>query len=339
MCEYIAGISPVKVYGLPLFHSTGEYRKLTDELMEQVPSIRQFGHLASGGRICFKTDAPSFVFKSRVKICADNETTSNLFSSGFNVYIGERQRSRYAGYVCVEKNRDGWCDIEKRFEKQAIMEDITIFMPSASMIESCCIIPDENYRVEESSPYKWGTPIVYYGSSITAGGAASRVGNTYVSLLSRWLDTDYQLYGFPGNAKGEKEVAEYLSTLDMSVFVYDYDHNAKDPEELEKTHKPFFDIIRKAKPKVPVIMLSRPGYDHDPVDAEKRKAVIRSTYETAKAAGDENVWFIEGNKLFGTDERHACTIDGIHPTDYGFMKMARCIAPILEEALEKQANQ
>lgn len=50
---------------------------------------------------------------------------------------------------------------------------------------------------------------------------------------------DYINYGFPGNARGELAVAEYIKNIDMSAFVYDYDHNAETSEDLQRTHKPF----------------------------------------------------------------------------------------------------
>ena len=50
------------------------------------------------------------------------------------------------------------------------------------------------------------------------------------------LDFDFINYGLSGNAKAEKEVAEYLSKIDASVFILDYDHNAPDVDYLRKTH-------------------------------------------------------------------------------------------------------
>ncbi len=34
-----------------------------------------------------------------------------------------------------------------------------------------------------------------------------------------------------------------------------------------------------------------------------------------------------GKEMFGKEERHACTIDLIHRTDLGFMRMAKYILP------------
>jgi len=50
----------------------------------------------------------------------------------------------------------------------------------------------------------------------------------------------------------------------------------------------------------------------------------------AKAAGDQNVWFIDGETFFGEEDRETCTIEGCHPNDLGFMRMAQTIYPVLK---------
>ena len=99
------------------------------------------------------------------------------------------------------------------------------------------------------------------------------------------------------------------------------------------THEPFFRIIREAQPSLPIVLLSRPNFDADPADGARRREVVRRTYELARAAGDKRVWFIDGQELFGTELRDACTVDGCHPNDLGFYRMYRRIRPVLEEAL------
>lgn len=331
---YDATEEPIKVFGLPLLYETGEWRRLPEELMNEVPTIHQFGRIVTGGRIEFSTNAPEFTLRCRVKMQVENEATSWLFGTGFNVYAGERTNARYLGYLSKTEYGFDWVTIEKTFKKGTNnTEDITIFLSSQIFIDKCEVIVDSDFDVSEPTPYKYSKPVVFYGSSITAGGAASRIGNSYVSLLSRWLDTDYINFGFPGNARGELPVAEYIKKIDMSVFVYDYDHNAETPEDLRKTHKPFFDVVRKHNPKLPIIMMTRPCGDMDVEDMEERRRIVLDTYEGALADGDKNVYFVDGKEMLGNDERHACTIDLIHPTDLGFMRMAKKVLPILKKAL------
>ena len=44
--------------------------------------------------------------------------------------------------------------------------------------------------------------------------------------------------------------------------------------------------------------------------------------EKAKKDGDENVYFIDGETLFGEEDRDFCTVDRFHPNDLGFYRFA-----------------
>ena len=46
-------------------------------------------------------------------------------------------------------------------------------------------------------------PVVFYGTSITQGGCASRPGMSYQAILGRRLNLDHVNLGFSGNGKGE----------------------------------------------------------------------------------------------------------------------------------------
>jgi hypothetical protein len=172
-------------------------------------------------------------------------------------------------------------------------------------------------------------PILYYGSSITQGGCASKVGNCYNSIVARRLDAAQWNLGFSGNGKGEENMARYIASQDMSVFVMDYDHNATTLEDLQATHEKMFRTIREAQPDLPVILMSRPKHILTETE-EKRRVIIDTTYKNALAAGDKNVYFLDGpalTALCGTDG----TVDHAHPTDFGFASMAKAIGDLIEQ--------
>ena len=68
---------------------------------------------------------------------------------------------------------------------------------------------------------------------------------------------------------------------------------------------------------------------------ERRKVVIES-FERAKASGDKNVWFIDGRSLLSGKERSACTMDGTHPNDLGFYRIAQKYIAWYKNFLKKQ---
>ena len=214
------------------------------------------------------------------------------------------------------------------------MEDITVFLPFAEIISDVEIYIEENSEIEEPTPYKYNKPIAFYGSSITEGAHATSPANSYTALISKHLDVDYYNLGFSGSAKGDIEIADYINTLKMSAFVLDYDHNTPNVPHLEKTHKAFFERIREKHPNLPIVMMSSPGFDYGE-DRAARRAVIKKTFEDAVKNGDDNVYYIDGERFFGNKDRHCCTTDTVHPNDLGHYRMAEVIEPVLKKILGK----
>ena len=329
--------SPIKVFGLMNFYQNGSLMRLPEEMMEKMPQLRQFGSRSTGGRLGFRTNTKNLYVKLISKTCIRDVATTQIASSGLDLYIGDRTKGIYLGSVYPTGFRGtNPNESEKTFELNGEMTDITVYMPKNEILDSIYIGTDDDARIEAPTPYDNEKPVIFYGSSITEGGCAGRVGNTYNGMLSRWLNMDFINFGFSGSAKGEPEMAEFIAGLPMCIFVMDYDYNAPDVEHLEKTHEPFFRIIREKNPDLPIIMMSNPNYRIKREESEARLAVIRKTYENAKANGDQNVYLISGEHFYAESDPYACTVDKIHPNDCGFYHMAREIRKTLEPVFLSQ---
>jgi len=322
---------PLRVSGVPFFQETRQLVRLPDEVLEQLPNLKHLGRRCPGARVAFKTDGESFTVKVSLKTLTVDIGMSIYAAQSAQVLLGEGQDARYLGVV-NPPNYDTKV-FEKTFRKSSQLEQVTIYFPRNEQVENIEITVDDGALVTEPTPYKYEKPVVFYGSSITEGGCACNTINAYNAILSRWLDFDYYNMGFSGSAKGEPAMADYISRFDMGVFVYDYDHNAPDLEHLKQTHKPFFDRIRQAHPKLPILIMTRPAEIYTQ-GFKARREVIRATYEAARAAGDENVYFIDGETFYGDADRQLCSIDGCHPNDLGFYRMATVIRPVLQKILE-----
>lgn len=66
---------------------------------------------------------------------------------------------------------------------------------------------------------------------------------------------------------------------------------------------------------------------------EFKNAALRDVFKTLQAAGHTKLWLVPGETLLGDDGD--ATVDGTHPTDVGFMRMAESLEPTLREALKK----
>ena len=218
------------------------------------------------------------------------------------------------------------------------MRYFTIYFPLYSDVSELYIGVDKNAHVGHGMAYNNIPPIVYYGSSITQGASACHSGNAYESIVSRHLNTDFINLGFSASARGEEILAKYISTLDMSVFVCDYDHNSPDPQFLERTHFPFYEKIRERQPDVPYIMMTRPDFP-PPIDHKLyednvgRRLVVMESYNKAVRLGDKNVYFIDGANLFKGQQEELCTSDGVHPNDLGFLLMSQAVESVARSIL------
>ncbi len=314
---------PFKVYGV--FKEKGKFRRIPEQVAKSVSEGVYLLHAnTSGGRVRFKTDSSYVAIRVQMD---DGLTRTPHFalsgSAGFDLYEGNIYRGTYAPSVDCKEGYEGIIEFESRE-----LRDITINFPLYSNVTNLYIGIQDDSSVEEAPSYKNAKPIVYYGSSITQGGCASRPGMSYPSIISRKFDCDYINLGFSGNAKAEDEIIEYIKSLDMSVFIYDYDHNAPSVEHLMNTHEKMFKAVRNVHPEIPVIMMSRPK--HNLTDEEKeRRSVVEKTYNNAIASGDNNVYFIDGAML-----TELCmddgTVDNCHQTDFGFVSMANALAHVIE---------
>jgi GDSL-like Lipase/Acylhydrolase family/N-terminus of Esterase_SGNH_hydro-type len=173
-----------------------------------------------------------------------------------------------------------------------------------------------------------GKPIVFYGTSITQGGCASRTGMAYPAILGRWLDRVTINLGFSGNGRMEPEMAELMAELDPAVYVIDCIPNVD--KKIGELTGPLVKIIRKKHPETPILLVedARPG----DIDAN---LVLRSAYKRLVLEGDKNLWLLNGENLLGGYGLEA-TVDTRHPTDLGFIKMAEAFMPALRLLLKAE---
>ena len=332
MKSYSINNPPIKVYGIPFFDKTKRLARLPDELMEKLPNLDFLGRRVPGGRVCFRTNSPRFTVKLVFKTLSVDIGMAIYSCQSVSVFVGEKTSSRFLGIACPRDYNTK--EIYGTFNKSDKMEDVTILLPRNEIIDTVDIEIEDGAEMEAPTPYKHEKPILYYGSSITEGGISCNMANAYNAIISRHLDTDYINLGFSGNAKGELEMADYINTIDFSIFVYDYDHNAPTVEYLWKTHEPFFKRIREKHPDTPVVMMTRPCAVYGEDERARREAVL-NTYNNAMAAGDENVYFIDGETFFGScPDKELCLIDTVHPNDYGFHLMAQKIEPVIKMLLK-----
>ena len=289
----------------------------------------------AGGRVLFTTDSSFVALKVEYGRGAVPTVCNHSFTHGFDLYKFESdQKYKFTAAYRPAKDFDyKTAEYKANTKTNGEMTSFLVNMPHFSEVKKLYIGLSKGSKLEKGAKYRNEKPIVFYGSSITHGAAAGRPGNTYENFISQKYNLNYTNLGFAGGAKGQTTMAEYIAGLDMCMFVCDYDHNAPDAKHLEETHYPFYEAVRKSHPDIPYIMISKPDVFTYPKADEIRKKVIIDSYNKAVAAGDKNVYFIDGATLFDGEFRESCTSDGAHPNDLGFLRMADKIGAVIAKIM------
>lgn len=198
---------------------------------------------------------------------------------------------------------------------------------------------EKNASLATPTPFVDDRPIIVYGTSIAHGGCASRPGMCYTNILSRKLNRPFINLAFSGSGRGEPEVAEHIARIkNPAMLILDYEANCTGPEHLAETLPGFIRILRAKHPVTPMLLVSKVAYAREVFDKELKNAremckkIERENVERCQAAGDKNIYFIDA-EFFQGEDFWECTVDGVHPTDMGFYRMAENLLPEIEKRL------
>lgn len=307
---------PFSLHGL--LHEEGCFRRLPRQVADGVSE--EVAHLSlhtAGGRVRFATDSKRIAIRASMHAIEKMPHFALTGSGGFDLFEG-------TGYLATFIPPFGFVD---GFSSQKVLEErkprqLTLHFPLYSGVRELHIGIEDGALLQAAPAYP-EAPMVFYGSSITQGGCASKPGCTFPAMVGQLLGHDHVNLGFSGSCKGEAAMAEHLACLDMSAFVCGYDHNAPTLAHLEKTHLPLVRAVREAHPDIPIVLFGRPKAALNDEECARR-AVVEAT---CRAVGGI---FIPNEALIPAEVTSWATVDGVHPNDLGFYHMAKAISAALK---------
>lgn len=334
--HWIPVMSPkIELAGLPWFRENkGEFWRLPVRSQDAFP--KEVWNLAldpAGGRIRFRTGSSTLALRLEWPHPPGMRNMHFFGQSGVDLYAGDT----YWGTAVPDKDAAPGKVYEHFYFRgqPRIMRDITIYLSLYSPVKVLEIGLDKDATLEPAKPFAVAAPVVFYGTSITQGGCASRPGMSYQAILGRRLNLDHVNLGFSGNGKGEAGVARAVAEVDAAAFVLDFAQNNKDVDSLAQVYDPFIGILRERHPDTPIISIT-PIYAASEVTGSRRneemRALIRKTVSRRIAAGDGHLQLVEGTDLLGPS-RVDGLVDGTHPNDLGFEWMAEGLVERLRKVL------
>lgn len=217
-----------------------------------------------------------------------------------------------------------------------------LYLPLYNGVESVEIGLPKGASFSSGSPRaeSRAKPVVFYGTSITQGGCASRPGMGHPAILGRRLDRPIVNLGFSGNGRMDLELAPVLGEIDAAAFVIDCLPNMGAGSVAERA-VPFVRALRQARPDTPIVLVEDRSYTGSPFRKGQRdrqaksRAALRAAFLALGEEGVQGLTYMEGAGLLGHDGEGA--VDGSHPTDLGFMRQAEAFEPVLRKVLGEPA--
>lgn len=216
-----------------------------------------------------------------------------------------------------------------------------IYLPLYDGIRWMNIAVDRDAKITKplvDNPKASRGKVVWYGTSILQGGCASRTGMASTNIIQRELGIECVNIATSGQGKMYFPMARALAEIeDVAAYVIDPVPNCTLGMCDTLTCR-FVNIIRKARPDVPIIMVEGPMYPYAKHDSYHRdylpqkNAAFRKCYEQLRKENKKNLYYVTCEGLTGPEEEG--TVDGIHLTDFGFRGYADKLEPVLRKVLK-----
>jgi hypothetical protein len=315
------------------------YRRLPENPAWTLPeAVDNLANCTAGGQIRFTTNAVALSIKVKLSSAANMYHMPATGQCGFDCYIGEPGEQFYYSTARYDAKQTEYESVMFTDMERAD-RSITLNFPLYQGVQEVWIGLDPSAQISPPPDYDNNEKIILYGTSITQGGCATRPGMAYPNILSRRMNREFLNLGFSGNGKGEPELAHIVAEIpDPACLVLDYEANCVSTELLQTTLPKFIRIYRDIHPRTPILVISCITYAKErysqslTLEKEARKQLQRQTVEQLREKGDANIYFFDGSTLLG-DNAHECTVDGVHPTDLGFLRMAEGLTPFLKNIL------
>lgn len=332
------------------FHSARDYRIVgkgftdTESFYDRLPASFKEGCREELWTLSTNSAGMAVRFRTNSKAIGVKWTVRQQMNMGHMTTIGIR------GVDLYRLTEEGWRHVNsgrpstKNKENSSVlidnmsgeMAEYMLYLPLYDGVSDVQIGVDNGAEIAQPidpSP-RADRSVVFYGSSIMQGGCANRPGMCCTSIISREMDFDAINLGFSGNARCDLYIAEAMALLNPTVYFLDFVPNCT-ADMIKERAVEFIEIIRKAHPTTPIIMIDSYKFPTLQWDLEQCRQWEAKTAEIEKVAEhfkrDKNFYYYEGVSYNDGE----CSVDGAHLTDLGFQAMADHYIKLLKKHIRK----
>lgn len=289
---------------------------------------------SSGIACVFRTDASSISVLTEWGAVGEQTNTNDISAHGYDLYIRKDGRWVFAGAATnVISRLDRPVSIARNMPPG--VKECLLYLPTYSEQYSVKIGVEEGAMLEPAeNPFRHRIGV--FGSSYTHGSSTGRSGMTWPAQFSRLTGLQLLSLGCSGNSKLQDYFADVLAHADMDALLLDAFSNPT-PEMIEERLFPFIETIQAAHPGMPIIF-QRTIYRENRVfntlseKNEVAKMAMADSLMKIACKKYKDVWYITPD---ATSDDHSATIDGVHPSNYGYTLWAKSIVRPVKRILKK----
>ena len=282
---------------------------------------------SAGLAVLFTTDSPAISVKSEYGYTNHGVNTMGISLRGYDLYIMRDGEWIYAasGGTDSKKNTLLIGNLPEG-EKKCMLH-----LPIYSEMYSVKIGIRKGYDISPlESPFRHRVAV--FGPSFTQGISVSRAGMSYPMQFMRNTGIQLLSLGCSGNCKLQPYFADVLIAADVDAMIFDAFSNPS-AQMIKERLFPFIEKIQAAKPDIPLIFMqaiyreSR-NFCKSSDSFEQAKQEMAATLMQEAVKKYDNVYFIQTN---ASDPSKDTSVDGTHPSDWGYMYWAKSIKkPVLK---------
>ncbi len=319
---------------------TGEYYHRIDTTVFPLGTSGERHQAISpaGWALVFKTNSPAIRIKVDYGWEYEALNTMPLAYHGFDLYIQQEgkwlwaaSRGNYPKYSPKY--------VEKPFTLIDCMDNsekvCMLYLPMYSEVKNLEIGVAEDATLEAiPSPFRHN--VVFHGSSYTQGISITRAGMAYPLQFSRNTGLGVTTLGFSGNCKMQPYFADFLEKVEADAFVFDAFSNP-DAKMIKERLETFIQRMSASHPGVPLIFqrtIRREwrNFDKRRDAAEQAKQDMSDLLMPELCKKYKDVYYIGTD---ATSSDHEASVDGTHPSDYGYTLWAQSIEKSIVKILAK----
>ena len=277
---------------------------------------------SAGVSILFSSDTANLSVKWLVKHDLSMNHMTDAGIKGIDLYT-KRNNNWYYTNTCLPNGKENEQILFENIEQKN--REYCLFLPLYDTLIDMRIGLDDDSSIENITFQN--KPLVFYGTSITEGGCASRPGLAHTNIISRELGYECINLGFSGNGHLENSVGAIMSDIDASLYVVECMYNV-DKKMINQKTRSLIKAIR-ANPNsknTPIVFMEQAVIDIGHINTEFISSVMEKNEELNRQIqesmneGEKDLFIIKHNRAI--DEDSEPTVDGIHFNDLGFQRYA-----------------